>query len=169
MRRLFLILTCMLFIGGGINLFGQTFSPEGRKVGFGIMFGDPTGATLKLQQETPNAYVIDLGSSYFGSPRINVDYLWEFNAFNNNMFNLYAGPGVALGFGKGHGVYYSNNTGSFYYRTSGLGLGVRGVFGLNFIPQNTPLEIYLEAGLLVGISPDFGSAMDVGLGIRFYP
>jgi hypothetical protein len=48
-------------------------------------------------------------------------------------------------------------------------LAARGVFGVNVIPQNTPIEIFLEVGLLVGLTPSFGSAGDVAIGIRYYP
>ena len=57
-----------------------------------------------------------------------------------------------------------------YIRTNNnTGLGVRGVFGLSVIPYDSPLDIFFEVGLLVGLTPDFGSAVDASLGIRFYP
>jgi hypothetical protein len=145
-------------------------SPEGKNFGFGIMVGDPTGLTVKFWTQRQNAFVIDVGGSYFGSPRIGVDYLWHFDAFRSNVAKLYAGIGGALGIGQGKGIYYSNDEGRFYFRSdNGIGIGARGVFGVNFIPQNTPLEVFLELGLLVGLTPSFGSAVDSGLGIRFYP
>ncbi len=166
MRRIFVIVILVFFLGITQKVFAQ--SPQGRQFGFGIMIGDPTGATLKLWTNRENAFVFDLGSSYFGSPRLNVDYLWHFDAFHSSIAKLYAGPGAAIGFGTSHGFFYSDNNG-FYVRSGGAGLGVRGVFGVNVVPRNTPLEIFFEAGLLVGLSPDFGSAVDAALGLRFYP
>lgn len=165
MRKI-IILTFILLFVHAFNIHAQ--SPQGKKIGFGIMVGDPTGATLKIWSSYDNAWVIDVGSSYFGSPRVNVDYLWHFNAFNSRVAELYAGPGGVIGFGTGHGVYYAGEDG-FYYRKTGAGLGVRGVFGLNIVPERTPLEIFFEAGVLIGLSPDFGSAVDAALGLRFYP
>ncbi len=80
--------------------------------------------------------------------------------------NLYAGPGGVLGTGGGNGFWYKGK----YHRTGNdLGLGVRGVFGINVIPERTPLEIFFEMGVLVGLAPDFGSSVDAALGMRFYP
>jgi hypothetical protein len=144
-------------------------SAGNRNFGFGIILGDPTGLTLKYWTQRDNALVFDVGSSYFGSPRISLDYLWQFDAFRSPVAKLYAGFGGVLGIGEGKGFYYTEHHG-FYFRTDNSdGIAVRGVFGLNVIPRNTPLEFFLEAGLLVGLSPDFGSAGDVALGMRFYP
>jgi hypothetical protein len=160
-----------LFVFAGVILApSYAQSPEGKNFGFGVMVGDPTGLTVKFWTQRTNALVIDVGGSYFGSPRIGLDYLWHFNAFNSNVAKLYAGFGGALGIGEGKGFYYANDNGRFYFRSdNGLGLGVRGVFGVNFIPRTTPLEFFLEVGVLVGLTPNFGSALDTGLGIRFYP
>lgn len=156
-------------------LFGTMFnssypqSPEGKNFGFGIILGDPTGLTLKYWTQRDNALVFDVGASYFGSPRIGVDYLWHFDAFRSNIAKLYAGFGGVLGIGEGRGFYYTEHHGFYFRSDNSAGLGVRGVFGINVIPRTSPLEFFLELGLLVGLTPDFGSAGDVGIGMRFYP
>lgn len=144
----------------------QTYSPNGKEFGFGIMVGDPIGATLKFWTPGAHAFVVDVGASYFGSPRIGVDYLWHFNAFRDQMFNLYAGPGGVLGVGEGNGFWYRNH----YVRASGsVGIGARGVVGVDLVPRNAPVEVFFELGVLLALAPDFDSGIDVGLGIRFYP
>jgi hypothetical protein len=140
-------------------------APMHKQIGFGIMVGDPTGGTLKIWTNPINAFVIDAGSSYFGSPRIDVDYLWHFDAFHSKIANLYAGPGGVIGVGEGTGFWYRNH---FVRTGNDVGLGFRGVFGVNFVPERTPLEIFLEMGVLVGFSPA-GSSVDAALGLRFYP
>jgi hypothetical protein len=144
-------------------------APNGKSFGFGLVLGEPTGLTLKFWTQRNNAFVIDVGESYFGNPRIGVDYLWHFDAFRSNIAKLYAGAGGVIGIGRSNGFYYTNHDGFFYRSDNGLGLAARGVFGVNVIPQNTPIEIFLEAGLLVGLTPSFGSAGDVAIGIRYYP
>lgn len=141
-------------------------SPEGKNFGFGIVFGDPTGGTAKFWTSRQNAFVLSLGKSYFGSPRVGVDYLWHFIPFNTNTANLYAGVGGVMGFGDGNGFWYK---GKYFRAKDELGLGGRGLFGINFIPRDTPLEIFLEIGVLLSLVPDFDSSLDAGLGIRFYP
>jgi hypothetical protein len=157
---LVIIFTILLFT----NVNAQ--SPEGKNFGFGVMVGDPTGGTLKFFTDKDNAFVIDFGASYFGSPRIGMDYLWQFNPFRSNIANLYAGAGAALGLGKGEGIYYKNR---LIRENNNTGIGVRGVFGVNVIPPRTPLEIFLEFGVLVALAPHSDSFADIGLGMRFYP
>ena len=68
--------------------------------------------------------------------------------------------------GEGNGFWYDGR----YHRASGnLGLGARGVVGVNFVPRDAPIEVFLEIGVLLALAPDFDSGMDAGLGIRFYP
>lgn len=161
----YVILIILIITISGLSK-AQSYSPYGREFGFGIMVGDPLGATLKFWTQPDNAFVVDVGASYFGSPRIGVDYLWHFNAFRSSIANLYAGPGGVLGIGEGNGFYDNNK----YHRGGGeLGLGARGVVGVNLVPRDTPLEVFFEIGVLLALAPDFGSGVDVGLGIRFYP
>ncbi|MCX8051884.1 MAG: hypothetical protein N3B17_08345 [Chlorobi bacterium] len=135
--------------------------------GFGIVLGDPTGLTLKHWVARDQAIAASLGGSYFGSPRIGVDYLWHFNAFRSSIVMLYGDAGVAIGFGKG--VRWWGDRGYKYYDRDETRIGVRGMFGVNVLPRGVPLEIFLELGPLVTIAPGFGSSVDVALGMRFYP
>lgn len=145
--------------------------PERKDFGFGIILGEPTGLTLKYWFNNQNALTGSIGGSYFGSPRLNIDYLWHIDAFRSRVAMLYAGLGGALGFGSGgDGFWYKEGKNHFYYRPANdLGLGVRGTFGLNVIPARTPLEMFFEVGALVGLAPSSGAAVDLALGLRFYP
>jgi hypothetical protein len=153
----------------------QTYSsyaqgPYQKKFGFGIILGEPTGLTGKYWINFQNAFEFNIGTSYFGRPRIDFNYLWHFNAFRSSIVKLYAGPGAVLGFGEGNGYWYEWRGNRFFYRTGNeIGLAVAGLFGLNIIPRETPLEIFLEGGILVGLAPGFGSGGDLAIGLRFYP
>lgn len=137
--------------------------------GFGLVLGEPVGGTVKLWTGPTTALVGEIGGSYFGSPRIQIDYTYHFDAFNSEVVKMYAGPGLALGFGRGRVIIYRQDPDRFYYREAEeIGVGVRAIFGLNIIPRDTPIEMFLEAGPLIGISPGFGSVIDAALGIRFY-
>jgi hypothetical protein len=166
MRKLLFIVTAFLLITAAEG-YAQRIG-GGDNFGFGIILGDPTGLTVKYYTEPGKALVFDLGASYFGSPRISGDYIWHFDAFNSDVTNLYAGPGLVLGFGEGSGWY--GKDGRFFTRDKNdLGIGVRGIFGLNFVPRRTPLEFFVELGVLLGLAPSFGSGVDAALGMRFYP
>ena len=165
MRTKIILYTVVIVISMYVQSFAQ-FSPYSRKTGFGIILGEPIGLTLKVWSDYDNAFVFDLGNSYFGDLRIDVDYLWHFDAFRSRIVNLYAGPGGVLGIGEGNGFWYKGK----YHRTKNdIGIGARGVFGINVVPERTPLEIFFELGVLVGLAPDFGSSVDAALGMRFYP
>lgn len=166
----------ILFIAFLITLLSlstvSAHGPDNKKFGFGIVLGEPTGLTVKYWTANLNALNFTLGGrSYFGSPRVGVDYLWHFYAFDTRIVNLYAGPGFAIGFGEGDGFWYEDKKGRFFVRgdNDDPGIGIRGVFGLNVVPRNTPLEFFIEFGVLVGLAPDVGSAADFALGMRFYP
>jgi len=160
--------TALAIILTATSLFAQR--PMGRNFGFGLILGDPVGATIKVWTAPDQAFTGMIAASYFGSPRIGGDYIWHFNAFNSDVVNMYAGPGLVLGIGRGAYYIYRNNGDVFYVRDDGVaGIAARVMLGINIVPRQTPIEIFLEAGPLIGISPGFGAAIDLGLGIRFYP
>ncbi len=164
-KKIILFIIIMFFISG-LTLTKAQYAPKGNTFGFGIVLGDPTGGTIKLWLNRENALAFSLGASFFGSPRIGVDYLWHFEAFESDIVNLYAGPGGVIGFGEGDGFWYRNK---FIRTENEVGLAGRGIFGLNVVPRQTPLEIFVELGVLLAIVPDFGSAADAAVGVRFYP
>ena len=144
---------------------GKAQGPGGRTFGFGLVLFDPLGATVKVWTNPVNAFVFDIGASDFGPTRLDADYLWHFDAFHSRVVKMYAGPGLALAFGSGNGIYGGRE---FYNGENGVGIAIRVMFGLNFIPERTPLEIFFEMGPLIGLSPS-GVGFDVAAGIRFYP
>lgn len=150
---------------------GQAQGPRGKDFGFGLVLGDPLGLTAKLWTNKENAFAFSLGRSYFGSPRIQADYLWHFDAFQSSVVKMYAGPGLGVGFGReSSGFWYKGSKGRWYYREGDdFGIGARAIVGLNIIPKRTPLEIFVEFGPNIGLLPGFGAAVDAGIGIRFYP
>ncbi len=162
-----------------ISIFGQSASyaqgPMGRNFGFGLIIGEPLGATIKYWTAPNQAFDAYIGGSYFGAPRIGGDYIWHFDAFNSSVVKMYAGPGLALGFGRGYYYGFYNGHGKngkdyFYYRDAGTtAVAARVIIGVNIIPRRSPVEIFLELGPLIGLSPSFGTALDVAAGIRFYP
>lgn len=145
--------------------------PRGRSFGFGLIVGNPLGGTVKFWLNSENAIAANIGGDYFGDPRLGADYLWHFDAFRSAVVRMYAGPGLALGFGHGRAyfLYHGDHDKWVYRPDGGLGLGIRAVVGLNIIPHRTPIEIFAELGPMIGLVPEFGSAFEGAVGIRFYP
>ena len=166
MRKLFILAIVLVF---SLTAQAQAQSPQGRDFGFGITLGDPTGITGKFWTGGVNAFAISVGSSYYGNIRLTGDYLWHFNAFNSKVVNLYAGPGLVLGFGHGNEWFYKRDDDKFWDRDDDIGVAGRAIFGINVVPRRTPLEFFLEVGVLVGVIPGFGTHGEAALGVRFYP
>jgi len=166
------VATAALLLCIGVSV-SKAQGPRGNDFGFGIILGEPLGLTVKYWLNNENALVFDLGASYFGAPRIQVDYLWHMNVFKSQIVKLYAGPGLGLGFGhEGYGIFYKGKKGPgyWYYRDDTVfGIATRVMVGVNIIPRATPLEIFLELGPNIGLYPNFGANLDAAVGIRFYP
>ena len=161
-----LVFTVLLLASEVTN--AQESSNKGMSVG--IIFGNPLGVTMKYRLSTVHALDIDFGPDYFGSPRLQVDYVWEFDTFRSNVVRTYAGPGLAVAFAKGINLFYTREP--FHESFSnledkGFGVGGRAVFGMNITPKRSPIEFFVEAGLLVGINHYFDPDCDAGIGLRY--
>lgn len=144
--------------------------PSGKTIGIGFTAGDPIALNAKYWVSQYNSLDAYIGTSYFGAVRLGSDFLMQFDPFDSKTLKMYTGMGVTLAFGRGEGILYKQNQDRFYYRSDGgIATAMRILFGIGLFPQKTPFEVFLEAGPLFGISPDFGIHLDVGIGIRFYP
>jgi hypothetical protein len=81
---------------------------------------------------------------------------------------MYAGPGVAIGIGESGGWWYSNRNKTWYKENDDLGIGVRGLVGINIVPRTAPLEFFVEVGLMLGIPSPIRTNFEGALGFRYY-
>ena len=167
-------LFAVLFLATVTSSFAQ--GPKGRSFGIGVSLGEPTAVTARFWLSKSNSWDLAIGSSAVGNPHIHADYLWHFNdALDSRVFSLYAGVGGILGLGdKDNGVFIKIKNGKvkdrwYYSDDNDFAIAAKGVFGLNVIPRNTPLDIFLEINPVLGISPGFGFDIQPALGIRYYP
>lgn len=136
--------------------------------GLGVIIGEPTGISAKLWTSSVNAFDFGLGWS-FGGDRIgkykgyydggrrvhfHMDYLWHaFEAIHSSeRFPLYYGFGGRMNNGAGY-------DGS---------IAIRGVFGIAWLPRNTPMDVFLELVPSLQLTSSTGFGMDAGLGARFF-
>ena len=138
----------------------QNSSAQNRDFGFGLIIGEPTGLSAKLWTSNSNAFDFALGWSAMGNRNypdnrvhLHADYLWHaWNAIHStDRFPLYYGIGGRF-IGGG-------NEGSF---------AVRGVFGIAWMPQPTPIDVFLEVAPSFQLTPSSGFALDAAIGIRYY-
>ncbi len=151
-----LLLTCALLLSA------QQLTAQDKKFGLGVMLGEPTGISAKYWTSNTNAFAFGLGwSSYH--PRyddsgsrvhFHVDYLWH------SMDSIRSEERFVFQYGFG---------GRFKDRGGDNGsFAVRGVVGINWLPRNSPFDVFFEIAPSLELTPSTGFAVDGALGARFY-
>ena len=158
-----LVITTMVIIG--LFSAGSAKSYDAGDIGIGVMVGDPAGLTMKFWTSDNTAFVGSIGTSYFGELLIIGDYLWHLPFGSEEVFSFHAGFGGVLGVGRGD-VLFSDDR--FSRADNDIGLGIRGIAGIDVSPADSPFEFYLEGGMLFGIAPDLAAGVNASLGARFY-
>ena len=141
---------------------------QSKKFGLGVIIGEPTGISAKLWVSNTNALAFGLGWSVEGyrfngfdyeydrvtRTHFHVDYLWHsFYAVSpTGQFPLYYGIGGRLNSGPEY-------TGTF---------AVRGVFGIEWLPRKTPLDIFAEIVPTLGLISTTGFGIEAAFGIRVF-
>ena len=152
----------------GLFLLAQGSVAQERPFGLGIIIGEPTGLSAKLWTSSDNAFDFGLGWSvggdrigkfngtYSGGSRVHLhmDYLWHaFEVIHSTeRFPLYYGLGGRFNSGGGY--------------TSSV--AARGVFGIAWLPRETPIDVFLEIAPSFQFTPSTGFGMDAGLGARYF-
>ncbi len=142
-----------------LALVSQSFASDNKKLGLGVVLGAPTGFSMKYWQGSV-AYQGSIGAGFEGGLAIGFDYLMHSNAFNDRRFPFYYGPGLFMG-----DVGFAGPT----WRRGDLALGVRAVFGVDYVLPDHPFDIAFELGPALLLTPVTGIGIEVGLAFRFYP
>lgn len=163
MKKSIIICLCLLFLTSAV-----TTTAQKRPFGLGVIIGEPSGLSAKLWLSSATAFDFGLGWSiggdrlrnnyddYNGDSRVHVhmDYLWHwFNAIHSSeRFPLYTGIGGRINTGAG-------------YKSSAA---ARGVFGILWLPHQSPFDIFLEIVPSLEVVPSTGFGIDAGLGARYF-
>ncbi|MFA6540760.1 MAG: hypothetical protein WCT99_04095 [Bacteroidota bacterium] len=146
----------------------QGASAQQGPFGLGVIIGEPTGISAKLWTSSATAFDFGLGWSvggdrignyngyYNGESRVHfhMDYLWHsFEAIQSEeRFPLYYGIGGRVNSGGG-------------YNSS---VAIRGVFGIEWLPKETPIDIFLELVPSLQLTSSTGFGIDAGFGVRYF-
>lgn len=133
--------------------------------GLGIFLGEPTAITGKYWLSDRNAVDATVGSSVGDVTVLTASYLLHFpNLLGRpsqfvKQLSAYAGIGGILGFERG--------------KESGLGdkdvaLGAKAPFGIEWVPVNPPVGVFVELWPALIVVPDVGWDVFGGVGIRYY-
>jgi hypothetical protein len=132
---------------------------QGRKLGLGLVAGEPSGLSWKYWQGSTHALdgalAISSFNDYFAA---HVNYLWHnYKAIKveQGKMPLYYGVGGALWSGT-------------FHTHDGANLGVRGVVGLEYVFDRAPFDLFLELAPTMYLVPESGLWLHAGLGGRFY-
>ena len=131
-----------------------------KRLGVGVAFGAPTGLSMKYWLGGELAVQAYIGSGFEGGLAVGADYLVHSNETGYSRLPFYFGPGVFLG-----DAIYSGPT----YSAGNLYLGIRGVFGVDYLLPNRPFDLAIELGPSLLLAPTIGLGIELGLAFRFYP
>jgi hypothetical protein len=165
MRAFKTLILCLLLLSAGSSGIAQD---RGGTFGFGFILGEPTGLAWKYKMSRANALDGVVGFSPGNRFRLHVDYLWNAYPFHDPNFSLHYGIGAVVGFGETWFVEHGHSDG-YWAGTSELGFGVRVPFGIDYAIPRSPVELFFELAPIIIFAPGVGAAIDVGIGMRFYP
>jgi len=126
---------------------------NGGKTGLGVMFGEPTGISVKSWVNQKNAYDLGLAWSLSGKDAINIhaDYLWH------KWLDVEDGN-LAFYYGLGGRAVLAND--AF--------IGVRVPFGLNYLAPKAPIGFFVEIVPVFDFLPNSEGDANGGIGLRYY-
>jgi hypothetical protein len=131
---------------------GEAFAQGGKKLGLGLILGNPTGGSAKYWLSETQAFDAALGFS--GDLEMHADYLWHaWNAFPQppqGKLGLYLGAGPRL-------ELKDDNE-----------FGIRGVFGATYLVDKYPWDVFLEVVPVLRVTPGPSMGLDAALGGRYY-
>ena len=148
LNKVLLICTLLIILTGTSNAQQTGF-------GLGLIIGEPTGLSGKYwispwtAIDGAFAWSIDKNSGV----HLHSDYLWH----DYRIISVIKGK-LPIYYGVGARIVFATNN----------NFGVRGVAGLNYIFDGTPLDIFLELVPILDIAPKVGFDFNGAIGIRYY-
>ncbi|MCX6160669.1 MAG: DUF3996 domain-containing protein [Ignavibacteriae bacterium] len=148
MRKTLLAILILLTVSLSANAQG--------KFGIGIMLGEPSGLSGKIFISKKSAIDAGIGISFaddYQALQIHTDYLQHIAMSSYNL-PLYYGIGAKLKFANDD-----------HPETR---FGIRLPVGISWMPDNVPVDLFLEIVPLLDISPSARFKLNGSIGARFY-
>jgi hypothetical protein len=157
--------------GSGSAGSGNSTSDAGNATGFrtdkgafglGIVLGEPTGVCGKLYIRNDQAIAVAAGATFISAGlQLTGDYLFHPAILQDRdsfVMPFYVGPGIRF-------IDYTGTNGYF-------AVGIRGVIGLAFDFKTAPIDVFVEAALVLETGFDKAhegdAAINAGAGVRYY-
>jgi hypothetical protein len=138
-------------------IFTSTTASEGGRFGLGIILGEPSGIGGKLFLTKRNAIDGAVAWSLRGDNDFHIhgDYLYHnYNIFVNEEMEL------PMHFGIGGRIKFNENADDR--------IGIRFPFGLNYIFEEAPFDMFFEIVPIMDLAPDTDFDLNAAIGGRFY-
>ncbi|HXE42738.1 MAG TPA: hypothetical protein VN516_06905, partial [Candidatus Baltobacteraceae bacterium] len=135
-------------------------SPSGKRLGVGVVLGEPVGVSVKYWLNDKMAVDGAAGfSAHNNSPfYFHSDVLWH----RFDVFDVSPAPGkLPIYFGVG-GLVRIRDHGD---ETT---LGIRAPIGVSYLFDNAPIDIFAEIGPAIDVHPTFKGEITGGIGVRFW-
>ena len=173
---LFLVITSGLVATASIAATrSHTSSPKTNHpgIGLGVILGEPTGFTGKYWFTSKRAMDFGIAFSFGNYVLFYADYLFQFpGAFRLNTGEKFFSDLVPyVGIGAVVLIATSSpgaNRAYFGSRSGAVGLGIRVPLGVEWVPGEPPLGVFLEIAPGMGFFPGTYAFIEGGIGIRFY-
>lgn len=151
--------------------FAETAPSLSQKTGVGLIFGEPTAASLKYWKSKDRAIDAGLGFSFDDYIIFSSNYLIQLTPYKN--FLPYAGIGGEVMFttdSRRDGPNYGRRKNRYYNRDdrSDSVLGIRIPVGVEWPIPNYPIGLLAELAPGMGIIPEVFGFIQGGVGGRYY-
>ena len=145
------LLTITLFL----LMLSSTGLAQDKNFGAGIIFGNPTGLSIKNWMGKTTALQGALAWNFEGKGNLSLtgDYLWH----NYSLITVSKGR-LPVYYGVGGDAVFSND---FVF-------GVRGVVGLDYMISGAPVDIFAEIVPTFYLIPSTSFKFHFGLGVRYF-
>lgn len=139
-----------------VFIIGSFVSAQGYKTAVGFKGGYPGYGSISVKHylNSINAIEANLGAGLNG---LTVQGLYEWNhALPTSGLNWYLGVGPNIGLLSNKSI----NGSTFYLSGSGL-------IGIEYVFENLPLDLALDAGPIIQVIPSFGLGWGGGIAVRY--
>lgn len=165
-----LLISLFLALTSGLSPAQAKDHPD-QVLGAGIVLGNPSAISAKYWLDSKTAIDAALAFSLSDYVLIHSNYLMHFPGFFKTQ-NKYVNQFVPyLGFGAVVVVAQkdrSSGDGFVGKKSGSLGLGIRVPLGVEWLVQEVPLGVYLEAAPGLALTPSTSGFIQGGLGVRYY-
>ncbi|MBT8378654.1 MAG: DUF3996 domain-containing protein [Ignavibacteria bacterium] len=150
MKKISLLVALFIVALVSVSTFAQN-----KKVGVGIIVGEPTGVSLKYWTSSTTAFDAALAWSFVdeGAFHIHVDYIFH----NFNLIRI-SDAKVPFYYGIGGRIKTANKS----------RIGVRVPLGLAYIFNSAPLDIFLEVVPILDLAPKTDFKINAAIGARYF-